>query len=133
MVEDRWRVGNTVVYNCGYHLIWCPKYRRKVLVGEVESRLLELLQEKADRLNVQIVRMEIMPDHVHLFVKAPPTLPPHYIVGQLKGYSSHILRQEFDHLRSRLPTLWTRSYYVETVGHISEPTIEQYIADQKKR
>jgi putative transposase len=133
MVEDRWRVGNTVVYNCGYHLIWCPKYRRKVLVGEVESRLLELLQEKADRLNVQIVRMEIMPDHVHLFVKAPPTLPPHYIVGQLKGYSSRILRQEFDHLRSRLPTLWTRSYYVETVGHISEPTIEQYIADQKKR
>jgi len=122
-----------VVYNCGYHLIWCPKYRRKVLDGDVEERLRELLQEKAANLEMKIHEMQIMPDHVHLFVKAPPTLPPHYIVGQLKGYTSRILRQEFAHLRSRLPTLWTRSYYVETVGHISEQTIQQYIADQKNR
>jgi putative transposase len=133
MVKDRWTFGNTVVYNCGYHLIWCPKYRRKVLVGDVKKRLRGLLQEKAASLDLSIEQMEIMPDHVHLFVKAPPTLPPHYIVGQLKGYSSRILRQEFAHLRSRLPSLWTRSYYVETVGHISEGTIQQYIADQKKR
>jgi putative transposase len=133
MAKDRWTVGNTVVYNCGYHLIWCPKYRRKVLDGDVEERLRELLQEKAANLEMKIHEMQIMPDHVHLFVKAPPTLPPHYIVGQLKGYTSRILRQEFAHLRSRLPTLWTRSYYVETVGHISEQTIQQYIADQKNR
>lgn len=133
MVKDRWTVGNTVVYNCGYHLIWCPKYRRKVLTGEVEKRLRELLQEKAASLDLRVEQVQIMPDHVHLFVKAPPTFPPHYIVGQLKGYTSRILRQEFDHLRSRLPTLWTRSYYVETVGHISERTIQQYIGDQKKR
>lgn len=122
-----------MVYNCGYHLIWCPKYRRKVLDGDVEERLRELLQEKAANLEMKIHEMQIMPDHVHLFVKAPPTLPPHYIVGQLKGYTSRILRQEFAHLRSRLPSLWTRSYYVETVGHISEQTIQQYIADQKNR
>jgi putative transposase len=133
MAKDRWTVGNTVVYNCGYHLIWCPKYRRKVLDGDVEERLRELLQEKAANLEMKIHEMQIMPDHVHLFVKAPPTLPPHYIVGQLKGYTSRILRQEFAHLRSRLPSLWTRSYYVETVGHISEQTIQQYIADQKNR
>lgn len=133
MVKERWTVGNTVVYNCGYHLIWCPKYRRQVLVGEVEKRLGELLQQKAASLGTNIEQMQIMPDHVHLFVKAPPTLPPHYIVGQLKGYSSRILRQEFGHLRSGLPSLWTRSYYVETVGHISEQTIQQYIAEQKKR
>jgi putative transposase len=133
MAKDRWTVGNTVVYNCSYHLIWCPKYRRKVLDGDVEERLRELLQEKAANLEMKIHEMQIMPDHVHLFVKAPPTLPPHYIVGQLKGYTSRILRQEFAHLRSRLPTLWTRSYYVETVGHISEQTIQQYIADQKNR
>jgi putative transposase len=133
MVKNRWTVGNTVVYNCGYHLIWCPKYRRKVLVGDVEERLKELLQEKAERLGLRIEQAEIMPDHVHLFVKAPPTLPPHYIVGQLKGYSSRILRQEFDQLRSRLPSLWTRSYYVETVGDISDQTIQKYIADQKNR
>lgn len=72
-------------------------------------------------------------DHVHLFVKAPPALPPHYIVGQLKGYSSRILRKEFDHLRSRLPSRWTRSYYVETVGHISEQTVQQDIVNQKNR
>jgi putative transposase len=76
MVKNRWTVGNTVVYNCGYHLIWCPKYRRKVLVGDVEERLKELLQEKAERLGLRIEQAEIMPDHVHLFVKAPPTLPP---------------------------------------------------------
>lgn len=73
MVKDRWTVGNTVVYNCGYHLIWCPKYRRKVLVGDVETRLGELLQEKAESLDLRIEQAEIMPDHVHLFVKAPPT------------------------------------------------------------
>ena len=133
MVKDRWTVGNTVIYNCGYHLIWCPKYRRKVLVGQVETRLLELLHEKAVELELSIEQAEIMPDHVHLFVKGLPTLPPHYIVGQLKGYSSRILRQEFDHLRSRLPSLWTRSYFVETVGHISEQSVQQYIADQKSR
>jgi putative transposase len=114
-------------------LIWCPKYRLKVLAGEVAIRLLELLHEKAAELPLRIEQAEIMPDQVHLFVKAPPTLPPHYIVGQLKGYSSRILRQEFDQLRTRLPSLWTRSYYVETVGHISEQAIQQYIADQKSR
>ena len=133
MVKDRWTVANTVVYNCGYHLIWCPKYRRKVLVGEVEKRLQILLQEKAEELKLNIKQREIMPDYLHLFVKAPPTLPPHYIAGQLKGYTSRKLRQEFGHLRSRLPSLWTRSYYVETVGHISEQTIMAYIADQKRR
>ena len=133
MVKRRWTVGNSVVYNCGYHLIWCPKYRYEVLVDDVEERLRELLQEKAVELRLNIEQMEIMPDHVHLFVKAPPTLPPHYIAGQLKGYTSRHLRQEFAHLRSRLPSLWTRSYYVETVGHLSEQTIQQYIADQKGR
>jgi len=75
--------------------------------------------------------MEVMPDHVHLFVKAPPTLAPHYIVQQLKGKSSRRLREELPHLKSRLPTLWTRSYYCESVGHISESTIRKYIEDQK--
>jgi len=119
MVTQRWKHSNTTVYNLGYHLIWCPKYRRTVLVGEVETRLKQLLQEKAKEIAVEIVEMEIMSDHVHLFVKGRPTDSPHYIVQQFKGYTSHILRKEFKTLRSRLPTLWTRSYYVESVGHIS--------------
>jgi len=131
MNGKRWKRSKTVVYNIGYHLIWCPKYRRKVLVGEVVERLKELLHEKAEKIEVEIVQMEIMPDHIHLFVTTVPTNSPHFIVHQLKGYTSRVLREEFPFLKSRLPSLWTRSYYVESVGHISEETIRKYIEDQK--
>ncbi|MGI6037664.1 MAG: IS200/IS605 family transposase [Limnochordia bacterium] len=131
MSKDRWTTSNKAVFNIGYHLIWCPKYRRKVLVGDVETRLREVLFEKANELDVAIEAMEIMPDYVHLFVKSPPTLAPHFVVQQFKGASSRILRQEYPHLKSRLPTLWTRSYYCESVGHLSEATVQQYIEEQK--
>lgn len=131
MSKKRWTTSNKAVYNIGYHLIWCPKYRRKVLIGDVEVRLRELFLERANDIGVSIEQMEVMPDHVHLFVKSPPTLAPHYIVQQLKGTSSKILRDEFPHLKSRLPTLGTRSYYCESVGYISEDTIRKYIEDQK--
>jgi len=129
----RWTASNTAVYNVGYHIIWCPKYRRKVLVDGIDTRLKELLIEKSSKIEVSIEKMEIMPDHVHLFVKSSPVNAPHYIVQQLKGYSSRMLRKEFRSLRSRLPTLWTRSYYVETIGHISEESIKRYIEDQKNK
>ncbi len=132
MAKDRWTHSNTTVYNIGYHIIWCPKYRRKVLVGDVEARLKELLLKKAEEIGVSIEELQVMPDHVHLFVKAPPVASPHWIVQQLKGYSSHELRAQFKSLRTRLPTLWTRSYYVESCGHISEDTIRKYIEEQKK-
>lgn len=131
MSTERWTTSNKAVYNIGYHFIWCPKYRRKVLVGDVEARLREILLEKTHDLGITIETMEIMPDHVHLFVKSLPTLAPHFIVQQLKGISSRLLRQEFSQLKKRLPTLWTRSYYCESVGHISEATIRKYIEDQK--
>lgn len=114
-------------------MIWCPKYRRKVLVGDVEKRLKELLFNKADEIGVSIETLEVLPDHLHLFVKAPPSAAPHWIVQQMKGYSSHELRKEFPDLKSRLPTLWTRSYYVESCGHISEETIKKYIEEQKNQ
>ena len=114
-------------------MIWCPKYRRKVLIGNIESRLKELLLEKADELGLVIEKMETMPDHVHLFVKAKPTDAPPFIVGQLKGYTSFNLRNEFAELKSKLPTLWTRSYYIESVGHIWEETVKKYIEDQKNQ
>ncbi len=123
--------GKPTLFNIGSHLIWCPKYRRKVLVGEVAERLKELLLQKAREIGVEIAQMEVMPDHVHLFVKTTPTVSPHFIVHQLKGYTSRVLREEFPSLKSRLPSLWTRSYYCESVGHISEETIRKYIEDQK--
>ena len=133
MSEKRWTTSNKAVYNLGYHIIWCPKYRRKVLTDDIAKRLCELLYKKAHEIDVKIETLEIMPDHVHLFVKASPVDSPHFIVQQLKGYSSRILRSEFQRLRSRLPTLWTRSYYVESVGHISEDTVRRYIEDQKNK
>ena len=130
--EKRYTYNSHCVFNIGYHIIWCPKYRRKVLINGVDIRLKEILVKRAVAIGVSIEKMEIMPDHVHLFVKAVPTLAIHFIVNQLKGYSSYILREEFPWLKSRLPTLWTRSYYCETIGHISENTIIRYIEDQKK-
>ena len=133
MSDKRWTTSNKAVYNIGYHLIWCPKYRRKVLVNAVALRLKELLLEKAVTLGCTIETMEVMPDHVHLFIKAPPIHAPHYIVQQLKGYTSHELRKEFPKLKTRLPTLWTRSYYCESVGHVSQETVRRYIEDQKNQ
>ncbi|MGM0770775.1 MAG: IS200/IS605 family transposase [Halobacteriota archaeon] len=133
MTTERWKHSKTTVYNIGFHLIWCSKYRRNVLENVIEERLKELLLKKADEINVTIEKMEIMPDHVHIFVKATPTMSPHWIVQQLKRYTSRILRQEFSELRTRLPTLWTRSYYCESVGHISEATVKKYIEEQKNK
>jgi putative transposase len=113
--------------------VWCPKYRRPVLTGAVESRLKELLAEKTASMDVQIVTSEVMPDHVHLFVSAPPTDAPRHLANQFKGYTSRVLRQEFPHLRSRMPTPWSRSYYVGSAGQVSEVTISRYIATQKGR
>lgn len=121
----------TSVVNINYHIIWCPKYRRNVLVGGVETRLKELLPELAEESGCTIDTMEVMPDHIHIFLKGTPTIPIHLIVKNLKGKSSRILRTEFPHLRKRLPCLWTRSYYCETIGCINEETIKKYIENQK--
>jgi putative transposase len=129
-MSKRWKHSKTCVFNLGYHLIWCPKYRRKVLVGEIEEQLKSLLLEKASSIGVDIEKIEVMPDHIHLFVKSEPTAAPHWIVQQLKGYTSRTLRKEFPSLL-KMPTLWTRSYYVESVGHISEDTVRRYIEEQK--
>ena len=104
-----------------------------MLVGDVEVRLKDLLYEKAEELEIKIDEMEIMPDHLHLFVDANPALAPHHIVQQFKGLTSRRLREEFPSLKSRWPSLWTRSYYIESIGHISEHTTWQYIKDQKNQ
>lgn len=128
---NRWKTSTTAVYNLSYHIVWCSKYRRPVLVGEIADRLDELLKQKAKELEIEIVETNIMSDYVHLFVKTKPIYAPQFVVGQLKGYTSRLLRQEFASLRSRLPTLWTRSYYVDSVGKLNEYTIRKYIEEQK--
>jgi putative transposase len=119
------------VFSLKHHIVWCPKYRRSVLTPPVDGRLKELLAEIAAEHGMTIHAVEVMPDHVHLFVESDPTLCVAEIVNRLKGRTSRVLRQEFPALRSRLPTLWSRSYFAATVGAVSEATIRRYIEAQK--
>lgn len=121
------------VFSLKYHVVWCPKYRRKVLVEAVEVRLKELIHEAADMLGMTVHALEVMPDHVHLFLETDPRWAPAEFVGKIKANTSRVLRAEFAHLRSRLPTLWSRSYFCSTVGAVSETTIRRYIEMQKGR
>src|SRR4051794_25729093 len=130
MVEDGRRAG--AVYSLKYHLVWCAKYRRKVLVKTVADDLRALLYQKAEQLKVTIEALEIMPDHVQLFIAAPPADSPHRLANQFKGFTSRLLRQKYADLRSRLPSLWSRSYYIGTIGHVSEKTVKAYIDGQRR-
>ena len=127
----RYKTNAGAVFSLKYHLVWCPKYRRKVLVAPVDDRLKELIAETAEEHGMTVHTMEVMPDHVHLFVEADPTLSVAEIVNRFKGRSSRILRQEFVSLRTRLPTLWSRSYYAGSVGAVSEGVVRRYIEAQK--
>lgn len=120
-----------VVYSCKYHVVWCPKYRRSVLVSGVDERLKAILQEVASDLQAEIIEMEIMPDRVHILVEVDPQFGVHRFVKTAKGRSSRLLRQEFPHLKRRLPTLWTNSYFVSTVGGAPLAMVKQYIENQK--
>lgn len=112
-------------------LVWCPKYRRPVLEGAIERRLRVLLKSKAKELEMTIHALEIMPDHVHLFIESDTRWSVSEITNRLKGFTSHELREEFPSLKSRLPSLWSRSYYAATVGNVSAETIQRYIESQK--
>jgi putative transposase len=114
-----------------YHMIWCPKRRRKVLVGPVGDRLEQLIREVAEEHGWQIIELAIQPDHVHLFVRSDPYTAPSDIARFMKGRSSRLLREEFPHLL-KLPSLWTHSFFVSTAGHVSAETIKHYIERQSK-
>jgi putative transposase len=121
------------VYNLNYHLVWCPKYRRNVLAGLVADRLRQLLDEIAVQNSFKILACEVMPDHVHLFVSAPPKYSPSTLAKLFKGITSRRLRQEMDEpLRRKVwksGTLWSPSYYVGTAGNVSGDVIKRYIQE----
>ena len=120
-----------IVYSCKYHIVWTPKYRREVLVDGVDVRLKEIVHDVANELACDIIDLEVMPDHVHMLCEVDPQFGIHRFVKRVKGRSSRLLRQEFDWLTSRLPTLWTNSYFVATVGGAPIAVIKQYIENQK--
>ena len=131
-MEQIYRHKKASVSLVNYHFIWCPRYRRRILRGEVEARLRELIRQVSEGLGLDVIALEIMPDHIHLFVNAPPTLSPHNIAARLKGVTSHHMRREFPEI-ARMPSMWTRSYFVSTAGNVSAETVQRYIEAQKKR
>lgn len=130
-MNTEYKSNNNVVYSCKYHIVWCPKYRRKVLVGNVETRLKKLVKQICEELGVDLVEMEVMPDHIHLLLNVDPQFGVHKVVKTIKGRTSRVLRSEFVELTTKLPTLWTNSYFVATVGGVSLDVVKKYIENQK--
>jgi putative transposase len=126
----RYHSTNKTVYSAKYHLIWCPKYRRRVLVGGVDGRLKATIAEVAAEVGAEVIEVEVMPDHVHLLAQVPPTVPLSEFVRLVKGRSSRVLRMEFPRLR-RLPVLWSPSWFVSTVGGAPLEVVRRYVEDQK--
>lgn len=126
-----YKSNKNVVYSCKYHVVWCPKYRRKVLIDGIDERLKDILLEIIKETNSEILEIEVMPDHVHLILDVDPQYGVAKVVKHLKGKSSNILRKEFPVLRSKIPTLWTNSYFVSTVGGVTIDIVKKYIENQK--
>ena len=120
------------VFLINYHLVWCPKRRKKVLVNKIAKRLKEIFNQVAKEKDIDILTLEVMPECLHLFVSCQPQMTIHKLVKAFKGRSSNILRQEFPELL-KLPSLWTNSYFVSTAGNISNKTIQKYIENQSKK
>ena len=121
----QYKSNNNIVYSCKYHVIWCTKYRRDLLKNDVEIELKSIIQEVANELNVEIIELEVMPDHVHLLIDVDPQFGVHKFIKTSKGRSSKILRQKHKELRTRVPTLWTNSYFCTTVGGATLDIVKQ--------
>ena len=125
----------TCVYNVNYHIVWSVKYRRKILTNEIEHYLKELFQEIAEEKGFEVVMMEVgEQDHIHVFASAHPKVAPSYMVKMLKGISGRKLLLQFPEIKEKLwkGHVWNSSFYIETVGSISEEVIKKYIAKQTK-
>lgn len=130
-MKTTYKSNNNIVYSCKYHVVWCSKYRRKVLIDGVDDRLKELIRDCAANSAADILEMEILPDHVYIRMEADPQFGIHKVVKSFKSYTSSILRKEFPFLKTRIPTLWTNSYFVSTEENVPLPAIRQYIENQK--
>ena len=130
--DSEFKSNHNLTFSCKYPIVGCPKFRRKVLVNGVDERLKEIIHPSAAEQQVEVIELEVMPDHVHLLCAIDPQYGVHKFVKLLKGRSSRLLRQEFKTLKTRLPTLWTNSYFVATVGGAPLAIIKQYIENQKR-
>ena len=132
-MKNEYRYTNTTVSLINYHFVFCPRYRRKIfLIPGVEERFKVLVEEKCKELNIKIIAIECDKDHVHIFLNCIPTQSPTDIMQYIKGYTSKILRKEFEQL-AKMPSLWTRSYFVSTAWNVCSETIKKYVENQKTR
>jgi putative transposase len=131
-MSQTYRHARTSVSLLNYHFVWIPRRRRPVLIGPVAERLKVLIHEVAAELDCMVVALEVMPDHVHLFLNCPPTIAPYQLMFLIKGRTARVLREEFPKLL-RMPSMWTRSYFVSSAGNVSSDTIKRYIAEQTSR
>lgn len=128
-----YKLDKNLVYSCQYHVIFCSKYRRAVLKGEIAIKLRELILEKQNEYEYEIHEIEIMPDHVHLLIDINPKIGVYTTINKIKGYASRTLREEFRSLKSKLPSLWTRSKFISSVGSVTLEIVKQYIQEQKNQ
>jgi len=131
-MEQTFRANHNVTYVCHYHVVFCPKYRRKVLVKEVDERLKQIIREVCTEHDAIVEEMEVMPDHVHLLLNVDPQYGIHRLVKLIKGRSSRYLRQEYRQLKTRMPTLWTNSYLVITTGTLEQNMLADYLEKAKR-
>jgi putative transposase len=129
--SKKYKTDSHLIYSCQYHVIFCPKYRRSVLVDGIDQRLKELIKSKELEYGYEVLDMEVMPDHVHLVLDVNPKLGIFTVVSRIKGFTSHELRKEFPSLVKRLPTLWTQSKFISSVGAVTLEVVKKYIEEQK--
>jgi putative transposase len=126
-----YKSSNNIVFSCKYHVVWCTKYRRKVLINDVEKRLKIITEEVCEELRCELFEIKCDQDHVHILVEVGPQFGIHKLIKAIKGRSSKLLRSEFKSLTTKLPTLWTNSYFVSTSGSAPSAKIKEYIQNQK--
>lgn len=132
-MAQEYRHTNTTVSLLNYHFVWCVRRRRKILDGGLDDRLKVLIKKAVADIDCEVIALETHFDHVHLFVNSHPRLAPYQVMHKVKGYTSHTLRKEYPWLKDKLPSLWTRSYFVSTAGNVSGDTIKRYVEEQKTR
>jgi putative transposase len=128
---QNYRHKHTSVSLVNYHFVWIVRRRKRVLTGSIKQRLEGLIYDACRELDCEVLSLAIEPEHVHLFLNCPPTFAPSDLMHRIKGRTARYLRQEFLELM-KLPSMWTRAYFVSTAGNVSSPTIQKYIQAQGK-
>lgn len=114
-----------------YHLLWCPRRRKPILIGKLKERCQQLIEAKCKEKGWLLLTLAIHPDHIHAVVRVWPSDSAADVVKELKGGTSFFLRREFQEITKKLPSLWTRSYFASTAGNVSQETIQRYMEAQK--